>query len=435
MKVRDKLSFRQPASYEEVMAMPLQYIVSQRDPRWWATLSRYGITHVRHFWDEGGRHWRALGDDEPSTTQISDLLPRPWTRTLRKGKQPLAPDEWALYLAPRAATAVLARVKRDHGASATILTYARCAAIGWRPNPHAPLVTVPQTALARATVEEHNRSPDHAGPIVMLSGDTARSYAASRAAFTTPTKTPLYVLRQRSIRRLLEANPQPPRAALAVLDETNAPNLLDRAKAYAAVLEAPWDPADRNFAWNLIAGVLPCGRGIKGVNVSHCLVCASSPNPPADSVPHLMRCPCLSSLREWFAAAWALMGWPGNPDFTLAIVFGHAPRCGDRVALMALRGVVISMIRTIRYQVTQDGNTTPPGRRETRSRAAYLMRRHIQFDYEYVMMVTKDPPNQPTRWRPKSRAHFMKRWEKMCTVAHGLLIFNELIRRAEEPPD
>ena len=33
VKVRDKLSFRQPASYEEVMAMPLQYIVSQRDPR------------------------------------------------------------------------------------------------------------------------------------------------------------------------------------------------------------------------------------------------------------------------------------------------------------------------------------------------------------------------------------------------------------------
>ena len=171
------------------------------------------------------------------------------------------------------------------------------------------------------------------------------------------------------------------------------------------------------------------------MNVSHCLVCASSPNPPADSVAHLMRCPCLSSLREWFAAAWAQMGWPGNPDFTLAIVFGHAPRCGDRVALVALRGVVISIIRTIRYQVTQDGNTTPPGRRETHSRAAYLMRRHIQFDYEYVMMVTKDPPNQPTRWRPKSRAHFMRRWEKMCTVAHGLLIFNELIRRAEEPPD
>ena len=65
----------------------------------------------------------------------------------------------------------------------------------------------------------------------------------------------------------------------------------------------------------------------------------------------------------------------------------------------------------------------------------YLMRRHIQFGYEYVMMVTKGPPNQPTRWRPKSRAHFMRRWEKMCTVAHGLLIFNELIRRAEEPPD
>ena len=105
---------------------------------------------------------------------------------------------------------------------------------------------------------------------------------------------------------------------------------------------------------------------------------------------------------------------------------------------MAMRGVVISVIRTTRYQVTQGGNTTPPGRRETHSRAAYLMRRHIQFDYEYVMMVTKDPPNQPTRWRPKSRAHFMKRWEKMCTVAHGLLIFNELIRRTdwtEEPPD
>ena len=54
-----------------------------------------------------------------------------------------------------------------------------------------------------------------------------------------------------------------------------------------------------------------------------------------------------------------------------------------------------------------------------------------------VMMVTKDPPNQPTRWQPKSRAHFMKRWEKMCTVAHGLPvpIFNELIRRTEEPPE
>ena len=63
-------------------------------------------------------------------------------------------------------------------------------------------------------------------------------------------------------------------------------------------------------------------------------------------------------------------GLAREPDFTLAIVFGHAPRCGDRVALVALRGVVISIIRTIRYQVTQDGNTTPPGRRETRSRAA-----------------------------------------------------------------
>ena len=30
VKVRDKLSFRQPTSYEEVMAMPLQYIVSHR---------------------------------------------------------------------------------------------------------------------------------------------------------------------------------------------------------------------------------------------------------------------------------------------------------------------------------------------------------------------------------------------------------------------
>eukprot|EP01045_Picozoa_sp_COSAG04_P007882 COSAG04_NODE_422_length_14618_cov_11.903712_10_plen_60_part_00 len=37
---------------------------------------------------------------------------------------------------------------------------------------------------------------------------------------------------------------------------------------------------------------------------------------------------------------------------------------------MALRGVVISVIRTTRYQATQGGNTTPPGRRETHSRAA-----------------------------------------------------------------
>eukprot|EP01045_Picozoa_sp_COSAG04_P009618 COSAG04_NODE_563_length_12569_cov_28.278655_6_plen_67_part_00 len=42
-----------------------------------------------------------------------------------------------------------------------------------------------------------------------------------------------------------------------------------------------------------------------------------------------------------------------------------------------------------------------------------------QFDYDYTMMVAKDPPDQPTRWRPTSRAHFMKRWDKMCTVAHG----------------
>ena len=79
-----------------------------------------------------------------------------------------------------------------------------------------------------------------------------------------------------------------------VLDDADAPNLLDRAKAYTAVLDAPWDPAARNFAWDLIAGVLPCGRGIKGVSVSHCLVCASLPDPPTDSVTHLMRCPCLS---------------------------------------------------------------------------------------------------------------------------------------------
>ena len=31
------------------MAMPLQYIVSRRDPRWWATLSHYGITQGSTF--------------------------------------------------------------------------------------------------------------------------------------------------------------------------------------------------------------------------------------------------------------------------------------------------------------------------------------------------------------------------------------------------
>ena len=69
------------------MAMPLHDVVSQHDPRWWLMLSQQAVTHVRHFWDEDGQRWRALGDDEPSTTQISDLLPRPWTQTLRKGKQ------------------------------------------------------------------------------------------------------------------------------------------------------------------------------------------------------------------------------------------------------------------------------------------------------------------------------------------------------------
>ena len=39
----------------------------------------------------------------------------------------------------------------------------------------------------------------------------------------------------------------------------------------------------------------------------------------------------------------------------------------------------------------------------------------------------------PGRW--SSTAAKSSVWEKMCTVAHGLLIFNELIRRAEEPPD
>ena len=52
------------------------------------------------------------------------------------------------------------------------------------------------------------------------------------------------------------------------------------------------------------------------------------------------------------------MGW--EDDFTLAIVFGPAPRCTDRVALMALRGVVISTIRKTRYQVTQNA-AGPPG--------------------------------------------------------------------------
>ena len=86
--------------------------------------------------------------------------------------------------------------------------------------------------------------------------------------------------------------------------------------------------------------------------------------------------------------------------------------CTDRVALMALRGVVISTIRKARYHVTQNA-AGPPGRRETRSCAAYLVRRHIQLDYGYTMVEAKDPSNQPTRWRPKSRTHFMKLWGQM----------------------
>ena len=52
--------------------MPLQHTISQHNPRWWEALNRYGITHVRHFWDEDDRHWRTLDAAGPSTTDGSD---------------------------------------------------------------------------------------------------------------------------------------------------------------------------------------------------------------------------------------------------------------------------------------------------------------------------------------------------------------------------
>ena len=92
IKVQRQFNARQFSRLRGLERSFAKMVAKAQDPRWWETLSRYGITHVRHFWDGDGRRWRALGGDEPSTAQISDLLPRPWARILRKGKQPLA---WA----------------------------------------------------------------------------------------------------------------------------------------------------------------------------------------------------------------------------------------------------------------------------------------------------------------------------------------------------
>ena len=247
----------------------------------------------------------------------------------------------------------------------------------------------------------------------------------------TPNNSALHTLRQRSTRRLLEGTHGLTDAARRVLTELKAPKLLSRKRMYLAIVEAPWDARTRNFAWNMAAGVMPCGKGIKGSDTSLCPVCAAQTQPPLDSVAHFAHCPCLQALREWFASVWAQMGWCGTPDFAHFMICGHSPPCGDHVAATAVRGALIGTAHTVRNAIILDGAASAPPPIVVRRTASHLMRHAILLDFQCAF-ASDSGGAKPSKWRPATAAAFAKRWEKLCTRANGRPRFHGLI---ETPRD
>ena len=77
--------------------------------------------------------------------------------------------------------------------------------------------------------------------------------------------------------------------------------------AFIAVQQAPWPPLVRNFAYDLAANALPCGKGIRGVLTSACIFCFARrcSTIPRDTVHHFVHdCPYLQPLRDLFAELW-----------------------------------------------------------------------------------------------------------------------------------
>ena len=342
---------------------------------------------------------------------------------MRRGPAPLKKGEWVLVAAPTPEP-TLAKISAAPRLStpALVTLYRRDVVGGWRDaGEQRP---VPVAAITRATVEEHDRSPDRLGPVVLLVGSTARSFAAARSGVLTPGRQPLHKLRQRSLRRLLEGEHARTDASRKVLAELNAPALLNVKQMYLGIINAPWPASVRNFAWDMAAGVMPCGRSVKGSGGSHCLVCAQQAHAPLDSVAHFAQCSCLAELRRWFATIWRRMGWIGEPSFAHFMICGHAPRCGDFVAATAIRGALIATARWIRNSVILNGEVKPP--QAARQYAAYRLRHHVLLDYQCASAADRGV-GPTSRWRPATVAAFVTRWTEVCTLANGLLSFHAII--------
>ncbi|MGY9050471.1 MAG: hypothetical protein ACKVKF_26500 [Rhodobacterales bacterium] len=117
---------------------------------------------------------------------------------------------------------------------------------------------------------------------------------------------------------------------------------------------APWSAKLADFAWKLVAGVLPVGRALGcklppeyDTTTDRCVVCQAAGS--VDCVEHVFGdCPCLRPVRDWTARALEItLDWyqPEGSGAVLHMVYG---RSSDTAVDTAVRGVAMDVIRACR---------------------------------------------------------------------------------------
>ena len=258
-KVRTSYALTPPTTFEEVQSIPIYDNTEVGNGRnlpahEWTVASDAGVTVVGDLWDTrtGDFHTAAsLRLTARRRQRLIAAIPAAWADTLRRGRRPITPGEWALAplmpgLAGHPRYGTLVEIQATIHSTATVIAYEVMTCGGWRA---AGVRHLQLQDLRRATMEPGRKQIHGIGELVTLHGLTSTDFASCRArltwrnrtAITFNVKTGCEMLRGDSkmtdeLTTLRAAIPPPRHAA-----------------GFADIRAAAWLPKTRDFAWCLRA--------------------------------------------------------------------------------------------------------------------------------------------------------------------------------------
>jgi hypothetical protein len=353
-------------------------------------------------------------------------IPAAWADTLRRGRRPITPGEWALAplmpgLAGHPRYGTLVEIQATIHSTATVIAYEVMTCGGWRA---AGVRHLQLQDLRRATMEPGRKQIHGIGELVTLHGLTSTDFASCRArltwrnrtAITFNVKTGCEMLRGDSkmtdeLTTLRAAIPPPRHAA-----------------GFADIRAAAWLPKTRDFAWCLRAGALHCGRAA-GLDTSRCVICDQA----RDSTLHLVAdCRYLTALRSWCSQRRGLLKLPPVSFVDMAVHgCGSPTRSGDahETHTAVLGAVLTAMAKARAYALLNHD----PMRSATIVNAAKAhMRHHLNIDWMHARgeIPARAGSEGHHDSRPSTRQAFRVRWNAITKGTGDVLDFGPVVTAA-----